>query len=213
MVNAARAEKEWGGVRGLPEDLCLSFANTRFWRGTDAPTEELRAPADLLRWCDANSGLDPAAVQGVAARWAADPAAGTAVLTAAVALREALYRIFSGTAGGGAAGTADLATVNAALAGHAGRTRLLPGADGLGWEVAGDAADLGLLLAPVLWSAGDLLTGRRLKLVRCCANERCRWLFLDDSKGATRRWCAMSACGNRAKAHRHYEKLRARLGR
>src|SRR5487761_522058 len=60
------------------------------------------------------------------------------------------------------------------------------------------------LLAPVIWSAGDLLTGERLARVRLCANEKCRWLFLDDSKAGTRRWCAMRACGNRAKAHRHY---------
>ena len=33
-----------------------------------------------------------------------------------------------------------------------------------------------------------------------------RWLFLDDSKSANRRWCSMSSCGNRAKAHRHYMK-------
>ena len=27
---------------------------------------------------------------------------------------------------------------------------------------------------------------------------------LDKSKSSNRRWCSMSACGNRAKAHRHY---------
>jgi len=60
------------------------------------------------------------------------------------------------------------------------------------------------LLAPVLWSAGDLIAGQRLQRLRMCANEKCRWLFIDDSKSGTRRWCAMSSCGNRAKAHRHY---------
>jgi predicted RNA-binding Zn ribbon-like protein len=33
-------------------------------------------------------------------------------------------------------------------------------------------------------------------------------LFLDTSKGATRRWCAMSACGNRAKVRRHAQRQR-----
>ena len=60
------------------------------------------------------------------------------------------------------------------------------------------------LLAPALWSAGDLLTGPQLARVRECANDKCLWLFLDESKNGTRRWCSMSACGNRAKAHRHY---------
>jgi predicted RNA-binding Zn ribbon-like protein len=36
------------------------------------------------------------------------------------------------------------------------------------------------------------------------------WLFVDESKNGTRRWCDMTACGNRAKARRHY--LRSRDG-
>jgi predicted RNA-binding Zn ribbon-like protein len=60
------------------------------------------------------------------------------------------------------------------------------------------------LLAPVLWSAADLLVGPQIPRVRQCANPACGWLFLDTSKGGNRRWCSMSACGNRAKAHRHY---------
>jgi len=59
-------------------------------------------------------------------------------------------------------------------------------------------------LTPILWSAADLLVSRRLERVRQCANSQCLWLFLDDSKSGNRRWCSMSACGNRAKAHRHY---------
>ena len=64
------------------------------------------------------------------------------------------------------------------------------------------------LLAPVLWSAGDLLAGARLDRVRRCANPECGWLFLDDSRVGKRRWCSMQSCGNRAKAKRHYHKSR-----
>ena len=51
--------------------------------------------------------------------------------------------------------------------------------------------------------------GERLDRVRRCANDVCLWLFLDDSKSGNRRWCSMSACGNRAKAHRHYARKKA----
>jgi predicted RNA-binding Zn ribbon-like protein len=40
--------------------------------------------------------------------------------------------------------------------------------------------------------------------LRCCANETCRWLFLDASKNRTRRWCDMKVCGNRMKARRFH---------
>jgi predicted RNA-binding Zn ribbon-like protein len=65
-----------------------------------------------------------------------------------------------------------------------------------------------VLLAPVLWSAGDLLAGPRLDRVRRCANPECGWLFFDDSRAGKRRWCSMQACGNRAKARRHYHRSR-----
>jgi predicted RNA-binding Zn ribbon-like protein len=191
-------------VPGPPEDLCLTFANTRYWRGRATPTETLRTHEDLLRWCAGHTGVVWAALARAAATW--QPAAA---LARALALREALYRVFTEAAAGAAPAPADLDAINAALAIAPTRAHLARPAEGWRWAFPGGGDPFGLLLAPVLWSAGDLLAGRRLARVRRCANESCLFLFLDDSKGATRRWCAMSACGNRAKAHRHYARARA----
>lgn len=43
--------------------------------------------------------------------------------------------------------------------------------------------------------------------IRACG--RCGWLFLDSSRGGRRRWCSMSTCGNREKASRHRQAVRA----
>lgn len=40
--------------------------------------------------------------------------------------------------------------------------------------------------------------------IRTCAHEACILHFFDTSRNGTRRWCSMAACGNRAKASRHY---------
>ncbi|GGW37290.1 hypothetical protein GCM10010503_11560 [Streptomyces lucensis JCM 4490] len=40
--------------------------------------------------------------------------------------------------------------------------------------------------------------------IRRCAHESCILHFFDTSRNGTRRWCSMAACGNRAKASRHY---------
>jgi len=196
-------------ARGAPEDLCLAFANTRWWRGTDAPADSLLAPADLLGWCGNAGGQGGEMLARTAAGWQAEPAQAEAALAQAIALREALYRIFFRTASGETALQADLAALNAALAEAPPRARLRADSAGWSWSLPVTGPEVPLLLAPVLWSAGDLLAGRRLARVRHCANERCLYLFLDDSKGGTRRWCDMSMCGNRAKAHRHYAKQRA----
>jgi predicted RNA-binding Zn ribbon-like protein len=52
----------------------------------------------------------------------------------------------------------------------------------------------------------DLLTSGDLDRVGQCADDRCGWLFLDVSRNGSRRWCSMEACGNRAKARRHYRR-------
>jgi predicted RNA-binding Zn ribbon-like protein len=171
--------------------LCLSFANTRYWRGTATPTDELGTPDDLLRWIEKVERLPPALLRQF------DRA--TTVFAAAIELREAIHRCFAATAAGR---TPDLTALNIALAEAPARRRVRPG----GWEIEAPAATASVLLAPVLWSAADLLVGRQLLRVRSCANPACGWLFLDDSKSGNRRWCSMSACGNRAKAHRHYQR-------
>ena len=192
-------------LRAPPDDLCLDFVNTKFWRGTDTPTEQLHAPHDLLAWCAAGARWAPSLLEGVQAGWAADPAGASAAFAAAIALREALWRIFAAITGGAAPDGADLTALNAALA-AAPRPAALSWEEGnFVWTLPDGPADL---LLPVALSAGALLAGERRPRVRQCANPQCRWLFLDGSKGGNRRWCAMSACGNRAKAHRHYAKRR-----
>lgn len=186
------------------DDLCLDFANTRYWRGSDPATETLTDPSCLLDWAEAAGGL-PAVVAALRERWRMDPAEGQRRLDEALHLREALFGVFAAQSAGAEPDAGDLAAVNAALARAPARGRLERTAAGFAWRIPVPSG-LDALLAPVLWSAGDLLTGPRLARVRQCANARCRWLFLDDSKSANRRWCSMSQCGNRAKAHRHYQR-------
>ena len=60
------------------------------------------------------------------------------------------------------------------------RTTLRRGRDRYNWDVDTKSGTALALLAPVLWSAGNLLAGPRLDGVRRCANAKCGWLFLDE---------------------------------
>jgi hypothetical protein len=51
-----------------------------------------------------------------------------------------------------------------------------------------------------------LLTSDDLSSVRECAANWCDWLFLDNSRNQSRRWCDMKICGNRTKASRYYRR-------
>jgi predicted RNA-binding Zn ribbon-like protein len=197
-------------IPALSPGLCLAYANTLFWRGRQTPTETLRTFADLLGWLDTSANIDAAALRQLAA-WSHDePQAAAQLLADGTSMREALYGIFSALAAGGPPPRPDFATLQRSLANAPARRRIARLASGHAWEIAQPVPTsppdvlAAHVLAPVLWSAGDLLVGDAQHRVRRCANDACLWLFLDESKNATRRWCDMASCGNRAKARRHY---------
>lgn len=192
------------------EDLCLAFANTRYWRGRPQPTETLNGFGAVLTWLERNSGSAPGLLSRARA-WAAGQSAGTERAgEEAVGLREAIYRLFTAVATDQAVAPRDLEQLNHALADAPPRARLIRGSKGFGWAASDAAPTVPALLAPVLWSAADLLTYADDRRLRRCANEECLWLFMDHSKGGTRRWCDMNSCGNRAKAKRHYQRTKGK---
>jgi predicted RNA-binding Zn ribbon-like protein len=179
------------------EDLCLAFANTRYWRGSEpAATEQLNQPIDLGNWLTANAPMP---------KRRADL---DTLFDDALSLREAIYRIFLAIGEGGQPPAPDLETFNSALAQTPRRLGISARGGVYCWIVAAPSAALGGALAPVIWSAADLLSRANERRVRRCANDKCRWVFVDRSKAGTRRWCDMNSCGNRAKAHRHYARSR-----
>ena len=195
----------------IRDDLCLDFANTLSWRGSESPAEGLHDFAALIAWIGRSAIASAEGESDLAPSLAAIGSEEAARLFAeAIALREAIFRIFSAFAAGAGVPGADLERLEAALAQAPARDKLAR-SDGLyGWQVEAPLRTMPQLLAPVIWSAGDLVVAGGNRRIRRCANEECLWMFIDESKSGTRRWCQMSACGNRAKARRHYSKIKGR---
>jgi predicted RNA-binding Zn ribbon-like protein len=187
-------------------ELCLEFANTLCWRGSTPASEALHSLNDLLAWCATAGVQDGPAIERFGRWWRAHPRLAAPAFAEAIELREAIYRLFRAAARSGGPEPGDLERLDCALAAAPSRIRLQRRGDGYAWQIQPPPPSVAGLLAPILWSAGDLLTGPHLRRVRQCANDKCLWLFLDLSKTGNRRWCSMRMCGNRAKAHRHYLK-------
>jgi predicted RNA-binding Zn ribbon-like protein len=120
----------------------------------------------------------------------------------AVAVREAIRGVI-GANSGARVYPLDVATLNGAAA--AGRLRARFGADGrarLEPEAAGIEAALGRIVAAVFAGMGEE-EWTRLKL---CGSTSCRWVYYDQSKNHSSRWCKMASCGNRQKARRFRER-------
>ena len=183
-------------------DLCLDFVNT--WGDRGRPdTDGLRTYPQLLAFARQTGLVDAEAETALTVR-AQGPAAQAAV-RAARRLREALYGIFSARAHDRAIPAQDLACLNQALGEALPNLRLDLQGTALVWHWQRDAAVLTSPLWPIARAAADLLTGATAP-IRECGGAQCTWLFLDHSRGRSRRWCSMASCGNRAKARRHYHR-------
>jgi predicted RNA-binding Zn ribbon-like protein len=211
MINKmARSSRETGltAIVTPRRDLCLDFANT-LPRPNGEFGESLHGLSDLLRWSSENGLLDATAFARID-HWATRyPSDSGALFEEAIALRANFYRILFALSGKEMPETRALTSLNSALERAPVRQTVALADHGFGWRLDANRCSAASLLAPVLWSAGDLLVGPDIAHLRHCANPRCLWLFFDDSKNGTRRWCSMSLCGNRAKAHRHYQRQKS----
>ena len=194
--------------------LCLDFVNTVDPRHESGRREYLGDYAALVAW-----GVHAGAIetsQGERLREAAmvQPAEAGRVLSRAIGLREALYRLFSQAGSRRRPAGDDLGVLQAEVTGALAHFRVAWSPAGFGWEWDQASSGLDRVLWPVAWSAAELLVRGPLERIReCPGQDTCGWLFLDLSKNASRRWCDMRVCGNRAKARRHYERALAPANR
>jgi predicted RNA-binding Zn ribbon-like protein len=217
-VGGIGAEGKFGLRGGV---LCLDFVNTVGWRLADHPREYLRSYEDLLNWATQAGLLTPEEEEGLSRRAALDPEGAREALARALALREAIHRAVSATIAGEPRDEADLkgglSTLNGELSVALSRLRVVPsgGAFGWGWDRAADdgGARLDGPLWPVARSAAGLLTSPKLGRVKVCAGEGCGWVFLDESRNASRKWCDSRDCGNRERVRRHLARGRTAIFR
>ena len=175
--------------RALPDQpLALDLVNTEFL--PDGMLVDLLATAESTRaWLTA-AGLD-------------ESASGPLNPTRA-ALRQARAAIMDALSG------REVAPLNEVLS-H-GHVRL---------SVSADLAPLRTLDAddpawqPAVMAAANLLDllEQAPDRIKHCENPACVLWFFDTTRNGTRRWCSMAVCGNRMKAKRHYDRVKARLYR
>lgn len=56
--------------------------------------------------------------------------------------------------------------------------------------------DWSWVLAEVVASAASLMRTEDSRRLKVCANPGCNWMFLDESRNLSRRWCDPATCGN-----------------
>ena len=183
MANTPLPKHEFVAGR-LSLDFCNSISPTR------RPTlrDRIQNPDDFLGWARrAGVKLDET------------PAAKT--LARLHRLRSALIGIFHALAEQRSPSEGDIVVLNEELAEARAAERLVP--EGTGFAVADSSPQvIDRFRHAIARDAGALLTGD-LRRVKRCPSHDCLWLFHDDSKNLSRRWCAMDDCGTLEKVRRY----------
>lgn len=195
----------------VADALGLDFLNS-VATPVDVPLDWIEDGEGLLLWLE-QSRLVPADVLG-AMRARAMPGELDRVAAQARSLRE-WFRAFIGAHQGRPLEAADLnelRPLNLLLAQDESFGKIVPherqGVFALHFERARRWTSLESLLLPIGEILARLVCEENFSYVRKCEGPACTLLFADHTRGHARRWCSMSACGNRAKqaAHRHRAK-------
>src|SRR5947209_5987459 len=189
--------------------LALDFANTVGGTHVRPTHDHLQEYGDIVGFAELAGGLERSTGMRLRQRAEREPTRARAVYELGIALRESVWAVFSALASGEVPRESDLDLISDAAASAAARSRLVYDRDGIGWSLPSDRDDLERPLWEVARSAADLLTSNERDRIKECASETCEWVFLDQSRNRSRRWCDMSDCGNRAKARRFHAKKQA----
>jgi predicted RNA-binding Zn ribbon-like protein len=193
---------------------CLDFANTVDWRTSNAPEELLHGYDELLAWAVRAGVLDRGGAARLEREAKAHPRPAADAFERALALREAIHRVFLAHAHGHAPTPDDLALVARAYGEAIAHATLVvrDSSPGFAWSFDESPREVDRVVWPLALSAVELLESSDVDHVRECGGRGCGWLFLDETRNHARRWCVASACGNRERVRRYYAR-RTRTGR
>jgi predicted RNA-binding Zn ribbon-like protein len=197
-----------GRFEFVGEHLSLDFANTLGGLRGGKTEEFLREYADLVAWGQQAGILSDNDRQRLIAEAGRHPSEVQVVLARAVTLREAIYRLFAAVIRRQSPSGDDVSVLNAELALSLVHRSIVANVDGFDWRWEQSPSSLDAVLWPVSIAAADLLISGERRRLRECASEQCSWLFLDQTRNHSRRWCDMKGCGNQAKVRRYRRRQR-----
>jgi predicted RNA-binding Zn ribbon-like protein len=188
-----------GTIARIGGHLALDFANTAGWHASDERSEWFTSYEEWLAWLRAGKTVPASVLTALETEAERDPSRARRALSKVIDCRELVYRVFTAISQGRAPTPLDLETIHRAhlAALSAAKPNWERGKFTLGWSY--DSSDLTAPLHPLMVAAAELLESPPPDRLRQCGNHPCGWLFIDQSKNGSRRWCSSAECGNQTR--------------
>jgi predicted RNA-binding Zn ribbon-like protein len=174
----------------------MDLANTLEWNGFGKLTDHLDNPewlsGFLKHWLFSAPTLRPIPVKQL------------------TTLRGLLRRLSTRLSSGASLTSRDLAALNSYLNVPV-RLQMFQRQNGVHSDLVPFNQGWAWIMARIAASFGEMLSMGRQDRLKSCPNKLCRWIFYDQTKGNTRRWCNDRTCGNRDRVRR--ARARDRSGR
>ena len=190
---------------------CLDFVNTVDARHDRWGPDLLNGFADLLVWCERIALLTEEELASARIAAAHDPDQATAALVRAKDLREAIYEVLAAVAGGRTppepASTSVCREIDRAEA-----FRSFQFANSIyAWAWQNEDPFDRPVHRIALDCAALLTDGAARARLKECFGPNCGWLFVDETRNNSRRWCSEETCGTHTRVLRYRKKRQAPL--
>lgn len=185
--------------------LCFDFINTVHNRKeAGKPRDYLKEYHDLTILGKRVEMMSLKRLKKLSAHAKANPAKAEEVLKEMKEVRELFYSFFSAIAAGEKVKARDLKSFNHYLSESLSNLRFVTESKDLQLAWRSDEPYLKEPLWRIMKSAYDILNEEPFDRIKEC--ELCGWIFLDESKNKSRRWCSMQTCGSIHKSKKYYHR-------
>ena len=188
----------------LGGNLSLDFVNTVHDRHEDPLRNLLKNYLDLVIWVYFATAINNSQKERLLQKGRENQLKANQIYRDSLQLREAFYDFIVNTINRNEVSQVNMQLINQWYSRASSSLELTRLDDRfvLDWEAG--SFELESILWPIVRAFVNLVISEDRNRIKQCSN--CGYLFIDNSKNKSRRWCSMEICGNRVKARRYARK-------
>ena len=188
----------------LGGNLSLDFVNTVHDRHEDPLRNLLKNYLDLVIWVYFATAINNSQKERLLQKGRENQLKANQIYRDSLQLREAFYDFIVNTINRNEVSQVNMQLINQWYSRASSSLELTRLDDRfvLDWEAG--SFELESILWPIVRAFVNLVISEDRNRIKQCFN--CGYLFIDNSKNKSRRWCSMEICGNRVKARRYARK-------